>query len=171
MTTGMIAAMTAVMTPPMTSALMNSVSPTAMHSLRLGPAALSLAGYRNRRSGGRRDGAVPSHVRALRDRRRHAGSDVAGSAGDVRLLSTRTFRCGRHREVVTARRGSLATSEGQSRGEWLDTKFIRVLSCASRLCRSMAGRGVAARRGFLQLSAPPVDSFCSSGNAAGNQPS
>ena len=40
------------------------------------------------------------------------------------FYSQQTFRCGRHREVVTARRGSLANSEGQRRGERLDAALI-----------------------------------------------
>ena len=85
---------------------------------RMGAVAFSLAGDRARRSGCGCDGAVPSRLDALFVGSWRARAYAAGSAGDLLFLFAAAFRCGRHCEVVAARRG-LANSEGQRRGERL----------------------------------------------------
>src|SRR5579863_1497639 len=114
---------------------------------RMVPAAFSVARNGSRRPGRRRNGVVPPHHCALYHWRRRAGAHVAGASRYVLLLCARTFRWGRRREVVAACRGSLANSEGQRRGEWLDTSFHPpLLRCPAQDDRSLAGGGLASRR-------------------------
>src|SRR5947209_13110001 len=111
----------------------------------LGAVALPVAGSRTRGSRGGIDVIVSRH-RAIRDRSRSPRVDVADASCDFLpvpepVLREPGFQCGRHCEIVFARRGNSTYSEGQCRGERFDR---RVSGCAVARCTSLGSRDLVA---------------------------
>ena len=130
--------------------LMNWLSPSAMQSLGWALLHFLWQGTALAALAAACDGLVPSRVGALSAGRCCAGADAAGSTGDFLFLFATAFRCGRHREVVAARRGSLVRQQRAERAASGSAQSF--FPCPFAGCASVAGRGLASGRGFLQPS-------------------